>query len=167
MKEKTIEELEKELEDLRESNKGAWEMWGSELCSGDMERQEEALIDKISELKLGYPKDIQTLKLEDNLLLQLIGGEGKPVTVRVGRRDIKLGQLLFIGARDQTIRYVVEVVEIRYLKAYDIGEDVIEAEGFKNWTEFYEDIKRFYPDLELTDECTVIYYQTADVKTQK
>ena len=29
-----------------------------------------------------------------------------------------------------------------------------------------EGMKKFYPDLDLTDEVTIIYFETADVKTQ-
>ena len=164
--EKTIEELEKELEKLKESNKASWDMYGSELCAGDMIGRERALQEKINELKSGIPKDIQKLKLDDDLLLAIIGGDGERVTVRKGRRDIKLGQLLFVGVKDDGLRYVVEVIEVRYVKAYDIPDDVIRAEGFDNWTDFYEDMKKFYPDMDLTDECTVVFFQIADVTTQ-
>ena len=50
MKEKTIEELEKELKDLKASNRAAWDMYGSELCAGDMSAKEDALQDEIDEL---------------------------------------------------------------------------------------------------------------------
>lgn len=165
--EKTIEELEKELEELKSSNKASWEMYGSELCVGDMVGKEQALKDKIDELKTGIPKDIQTLKLNDDLLLAIIGGDGKRVTVRKGRRDIRFGQVLFEGERDSGLKYVVEVIEVRYVKMVDVSDDIIEAEGFNNWVAFYNEMKHFYPDLEPIDECTVIYFETADVTTQK
>jgi len=41
--EKTIEELEKELEELKASNKASWDMYGSELCAGGMIEEEIAL----------------------------------------------------------------------------------------------------------------------------
>lgn len=165
--EKTIEELEQELRDLQASNKAAWDMYGSELCAGEMIAKERALEKEIEKRKdsLGEEPD-QSLKLDDDLLLALIGGDGKRVTVRQGKRDIVLGKLLFIGARDDGLRYIVTVTEVRHLRMVDIPDDVVEAEGFKNWTNFYEDMKTFYPDLELTDEVTVIYYETADVTTQ-
>lgn len=49
---KTIEELEKELEKLKESNRASWDMYGSELCAGDMSAKESALQDEIDELKM-------------------------------------------------------------------------------------------------------------------
>ena len=51
MSKKTIEELEKELEDLKASHRSMWDTYGSELCAGDMIRQEEELEKKILKLK--------------------------------------------------------------------------------------------------------------------
>ena len=52
MKKKTIEELEKELKDLRKYHRSISETYGSELCAGDMIRQEEELEKKIRKLKV-------------------------------------------------------------------------------------------------------------------
>jgi len=46
-----LEELKQELKELEESNKAAWDMWGSELCAGDMERQERILKEQINKLE--------------------------------------------------------------------------------------------------------------------
>jgi hypothetical protein len=50
-KEKTIEELEKELTELKRYHRSISESYGSELCAGDMIRQEEELENKILRLK--------------------------------------------------------------------------------------------------------------------
>lgn len=47
---KTVEQLEQELKELKESNKRSWDMWGSELCVESMlveERKFEKEIEKI------------------------------------------------------------------------------------------------------------------------
>ena len=49
---KTIEQLEKELEDLKTSHRSQWDTYGSELCAGDMIRQEEELEKQIRKLKI-------------------------------------------------------------------------------------------------------------------
>lgn len=51
MKTKTIEQLEKELEDLKASHRSQWDTYGSELCAGDMIHQEEELEKEILRLK--------------------------------------------------------------------------------------------------------------------
>ena len=163
MEEKTIEELEK----VKASNKRAWDTYGSELCAGEMIGEERALKDKIAELKSGIPKNIQKLKLDDKLLLPIMDGDGERVTVRKGRRDIQLGQLLFEGVLDERLKYLVTVTEIRYVRVVDVDDDVIRAEGFGNWGDFYEDMKKYYSDLDISDEVTVIYFEVADVTTQK
>lgn len=45
------ENYEKELAEVRQSNKAAWEMYGSELCVGDMIAKEQKLENLITELK--------------------------------------------------------------------------------------------------------------------
>jgi LPS O-antigen subunit length determinant protein (WzzB/FepE family) len=46
-----LKKLETELENMRESHHSSWEMYGSELCAGDMYRQEDELEKKIEKLK--------------------------------------------------------------------------------------------------------------------
>jgi len=48
---KTIEQFEKELEDLKASHRSQWDIYGSELCAGDMIRQEEKIEKEIAKLK--------------------------------------------------------------------------------------------------------------------
>ena len=57
---KTIEELESELEELKGSNRSLWDMYGSELCAGDMIGQEQALEEKIKKLKEEENDEIQS-----------------------------------------------------------------------------------------------------------
>ena len=47
-----IKILEKSLEKMRESNRSSWDTYGSELCAGEMIREERELEEKISKLKL-------------------------------------------------------------------------------------------------------------------
>jgi hypothetical protein len=51
MNKKTVKELEKELADLRDYNRSAWDVYGSELCAGDMIAQEERLEKQIAKQK--------------------------------------------------------------------------------------------------------------------
>jgi hypothetical protein len=48
---KKLEILEKALEDMKSTHKFGWDMYGSELCSGNMILQEEELEKKIKKLK--------------------------------------------------------------------------------------------------------------------
>ena len=128
--------------------------------------ENQALLFAPNPIQMITPEPLQSLLLDDDLLLAIIGGDGERVTVRKGRRDIKLGELHFIGSRDKTLHYIVGVTEVRYLRVVDIDDDVIKAEVFSNWNDFYEDMKKYYPDIDLTDEVTVVYFEIADVKTQ-
>ena len=55
--EKTIEELEQELVELKEQHKSMWDTYGSELCAGDMIRKEEELENEIKITKLNIIRD--------------------------------------------------------------------------------------------------------------
>lgn len=174
MKEKTIEELEKELEIIKESNKSAWDTYGSELCAGDMIGRENALEREIQRRrtierwekaglldKQGNPilsKPLQTLKLTDELFVPLREGN-KKLTIRKGRRDIKLGELIFVGAKDETLWEGVEVVEVRYVRVSNVSEKICKQDGFSDYVDFYRGMKKFYPDLDVSDECTVIIFK--------
>lgn len=46
-----LEELKKELEELKESHRSLWDTYGSELCAGDMIGQERYLEKQIKELE--------------------------------------------------------------------------------------------------------------------
>lgn len=48
---KKIKALEEELEKMKEYHKSLWYDYGSELCGGDMIRQEEELEKKIEKLR--------------------------------------------------------------------------------------------------------------------
>ncbi len=52
-----LEILEQQLKDLKASNLGAWSTYGSELCAGDMLKQEKELEDKIMQLKIDFDGD--------------------------------------------------------------------------------------------------------------
>lgn len=54
---KRLQILEQALADLKESNRTSWDIYGSELCAGDMIGQERALQEKIDNLKKELEND--------------------------------------------------------------------------------------------------------------
>lgn len=46
-----IERLKKELDEVRRSNKSLWDIYGSELCAGDMINEEKQLEEQIKKLE--------------------------------------------------------------------------------------------------------------------
>jgi len=172
--EKTIEELEQELQELKENNKAAWDMYGSELCSGEMCAKEDTLKKKIEKLKVlkkwrkanivdendkpipAIPRQI--LRLKDDLFPSLKDSE-KKITIRRGYRNIRIGILLFKGIKDQNLQYEVEVVEVRHLRISGVSDGIAREDGFKDWVYFYQEMKKYYPDLDVSEECTLIYFE--------
>ena len=101
---------------------------------------------------------MQTLKLADDLFVPLREGN-KEVTIRKGHRDIRIGKLLFEGAVDETLQEEVEVVEVRHIRVSGVSDDICQLDGFGNWVEFYQGMKHYYPDLDVTEECTIIFFE--------
>jgi hypothetical protein len=73
MKNKTIEQLEQELIDMKAMHASQWQTWGSELCAADLYREEEKLEKEIKKLKT-------IKKWEDSGLLDDIDGNVKDDT---------------------------------------------------------------------------------------
>lgn len=101
---------------------------------------------------------MQTLKLADDLFPAAKKGN-KTVTIRRGRREIQLGKLLFEGAQDESLQLEVEVVETRHLRISGVPDDVCKEDGFSDWVKFYEGMKHYYPDLDVSEECTIIFFE--------
>lgn len=100
---------------------------------------------------------MQTLKIADDLLLPILEGK-KEMTIRRGRRDIQLGPLKFetVSGNDDV---EVEVFEVRYLKISEVSDDICQEDGFDDWDDFFEGMKKFYPDLKEEEECTIIIFE--------
>lgn len=225
-KNKTVEELQKELAEIKRGNLAAWEMYGSELCAGEMSAEERALEEEIKMLKdreattkkwealgllvglegkdfeenlkqlfdnqlayvtesdhrkmetreefdkINFPiikavinpikfydmedkKDGQAMLIADDLM-PLIKDGSKKLTVRKGRRDVELGKLTF-SSSDELCD--VEVVEVRYLRVSGVPNEICVADGFANWVDFYEGMKKYYPDLDVAEECTIVFFE--------
>jgi hypothetical protein len=98
----------------------------------------------------------QSLKLAPDIFDQL-QAEEKRVTIRKGRRDIQLGILDFVctsGTRGAT----VNVTSVEYTSLVMVTQDDLVSDGFKNIAELYDTMKRFYPDITLKDEVTIIRF---------
>ena len=97
----------------------------------------------------------QALLIADDLMPLIKSGD-KKITIRKGRRDVELGKLLFTSSDEI---HTVEVVEVRYLRVAGVPEDICQADGFANWVDFYQGMKRFYPDLDVSEECTIVFFE--------
>lgn len=98
----------------------------------------------------------QSLKLAPHIFDQF-KTSGKYVTIRKGRRDIKLGVLDFectSGTRGRT----VEVNKVSYMRLIDVSDKDLKADNFANFEALLETMQSFYPDISVKDEVTVIYF---------
>lgn len=98
---------------------------------------------------------MQTLKLSEKEYFKL--GEGKSVTIRKGKRDIRKGLLNF-RCDENGLEAFVRVREVEVIPAWKISDKDIEADGFQDLDELFNELAIYYPDFVPEDTMTVIRF---------
>lgn len=83
---------------------------------------------------------------------------GKRTTIRKDRRNIALGELMF-ESTEEGRQKIVEVESFYYTKLENVNAKDLENDGFKNHYDMWEKMQRFYPEITLIDEVTVIRFR--------
>lgn len=83
---------------------------------------------------------------------------GKTTTIRKGRLSIALGDLLF-QSTEEIREEVVCVKMVYFCLLKDVLLDDLINDGFKNQKDMSEQMKRFYPDITLDTEVTVVKFE--------
>ncbi len=120
---------------------------------------------------------LSELKLANDLFPAMAEG-GKRVTCRLGRRDVPLGHFVFVSTdpvqdvSDGVGSYqdggetflccLVVVTEVRYKRLVDVTNGEAKADGFKSARSMLVGLRRFYPDIHLGSEVTLVYFQPKD-----
>lgn len=99
---------------------------------------------------------LQTLKLAEDVFDQL--EYGKSVTIRKGKRDIDLDLLKF-ESEETKREQIVMVRFVMYAKLKNIPLEDVWLDGFENYEDMIENMKRFYPDINMETVCTVIQFR--------
>lgn len=82
---------------------------------------------------------------------------GKKTTIRKGRRDVQLGELLFESTKTKR-QEVVNVLNVHYCRLSNVYIGDLQNDGFKDHHDMWEQMKRFYPDITFDDEVTTIKF---------
>lgn len=98
---------------------------------------------------------MQKLTLFENVFDAL--EKGKVTTIRKGRRNIALGELLF-ESTDTKRQQIVEVTAVYYSQLSHVNTDDLENDGFTDPQDMWAKMKRFYPDILMEDEVTVVKF---------
>jgi hypothetical protein len=99
---------------------------------------------------------MQKLKLAEDIFDQLQAG--KRTTIRLGKRDITLGSLLF-ESNDLKRESIVTVAKVNYCKLKDVSLDDLINDGFSDHSHMLNEMKRFYPEIEMESWVTVVGFQ--------
>jgi hypothetical protein len=84
--------------------------------------------------------------------------EGKTCTIRTGRRDIKLAHLELQSLDDKREETVL-VKRVVYCKLKDVPMEFVINDGFTDHLDMEHQMKKFYPDIDLDTECTVVEFE--------
>ena len=83
--------------------------------------------------------------------------QGKRTTIRKGRRDIQLGELLFESVGTKR-RKAVLVTSVHYCLLADVPLEDLLNDGFRDHQDMWHKMKRFYPDILLSHEVTLVKF---------
>lgn len=82
----------------------------------------------------------------------------KKVTVRNGTREFIPGEIVRIGC-DSYGWFEAKVRSVSFTYLIDIDEYVIRDDGFKDWGELFNTMRKFYPNIDVTSNVTVIRWE--------
>ena len=103
---------------------------------------------------------MQKLLLTEELFDKL--GKGKINTIRLGRRDIALGDLIF-ESNETGRKRLVNVHSVQYCKLINVQPDTYRSiDGVHYIIDLFEYMKKIYPDIVSGSEVTVISFYVHD-----
>lgn len=105
----------------------------------------------------GVHEPTQHLDLNAALVQSLDRGH-KRVTVRKGRRNIQLGMLAYRPTDRSMLERWVQVNEVRYKRLRDLTEQEATLDDGHTPVSLGFELARYYPDLRLDDEVTVVIH---------
>jgi len=99
---------------------------------------------------------MQEIKLYEDVFDEL--ENGKRCTIRKGYKDISLGAVSFKSTETNRNRYY-EVWMVYHCKLKHVLPDDLISDGFDSHSDMEQQMKRFYSDITLDDEVTVIKFK--------
>ena len=96
---------------------------------------------------------MQQLKLAEDIFDKL--QTGKRTTIRLGKREVLLGDLL-LESDDIQRSLIVTVVKIDHCLLKDVSLSNLINDGFIDHSQMLNEMKRFYPKIEMNSWVTVI-----------
>ena len=85
--------------------------------------------------------------------------DGKRCTIRLGRRDIKLGPLEF-ESLEQKRRITVKITHVLYCLVQDIPREYVLSDGFIDRHDLIHQMETYYPDIDEVTEVTIVVFNS-------
>lgn len=85
----------------------------------------------------------------------------KCIAILRGHRDYVAGQPILIGCPKANWAVMADCVKVKHRVLGSVNEEDLRADGFPNREKALEELQRFYPDMTLDSEVTVIKWVCA------
>ena len=82
----------------------------------------------------------------------------KRATVRLGRKGVKKGMVIYLSAGGRPFARA-RVVRVKYGKLKELGPQEIKAEGYSSFSELLRELRKIYPVISPEDEVTYIEWR--------
>lgn len=110
-------------------------------------------------------KVIQHLRLSDDLF-DVVKAGYQTANIRMGRRDIQKGDLLFVGIKtDEVVK--VNVTEVVYKKLGDMNNYEAQLCGAEDTEQMKESLRYYYPQITDENEITIIIFTVSPEPEKK
>jgi hypothetical protein len=80
----------------------------------------------------------------------------KTSTVRLGSRRYPLGSALIVSGQASI---PVTITDVEFMTVGDLNEAVANMEGYPSLSELLHDLKRFYPDVKMDSQITLVRFR--------
>lgn len=86
----------------------------------------------------------------------------KKTTIRKGRKNYRLGHAWMISL-EKGRRAAIHINSLMICKLGNVYECDLKNDGFKDWGDLHEGLKKYYPNLTWDDELTVVKFSTVEI----
>lgn len=100
---------------------------------------------------------LQSLLLASDLIKNVESGV-KKITIRNSHKDYRPGMVIICNPEDS---WCVKrnITEVRHTTAGEVSQQDIEDDGFKNQDDMIQCLSKYYPDINLDSQVTVIRWE--------
>ncbi len=94
---------------------------------------------------------------DSQMRLNLLTGV-KKISIREGHRDYQKGPMM-VCDHENPISVMVDITEVKHVTLSEVTQAEWEADGFVSQTDLLQQMRRFYPSINLESSVTIIFWE--------